>query len=160
MSFAVHFLPAGTNTLPEVVAGDDEPVELTTDEVARWELVRTALTEVLPAAEYELDDTPFSRQVAERASGLLVSWQHDDYQASLPFWSANARSGAFDTLVRVTAAIEEVTGLVGLDEISGGRFLDHHDQLAGSFAAVAAGFEEAMEQQTLLGRLRSLFHRG
>ncbi|MCW3158489.1 hypothetical protein [Micropruina sonneratiae] len=163
MSFAVHFLPAGTSTLPDDPGQgdqDQDPDELAAEEVGLWDRVQPALLEVLPADEYVLDATPFARQVAHRPSGLLVSWQHDDYQASLPFWSTNADSGAFDTLVRVTLSIEETTGLVGLDEITGGRFLDHHAELASSFAAVAEGFEEAMEQQTLLGRLRSMFHRG
>lgn len=159
MSFVVHFVPADAPVAPESTATADEPVELTDAELAGWDDVHRAVLAVLPADDYDLDATPFSRQMAQRDTGLQVSWQHGEYQASLPFWSANATSGAFDALVGVTEAIEAASGLVGVDEISGGRFLDHQ-QVADSFAAMAEGFEEAMEQQTLLGRLRSLFHRG
>jgi len=162
MSFAVHFLPAATVALPQSSDGTDdepEPVELTAEEIATWDRLHPLLVELLPADGHDLAKTPFSRQLVHDATGLMVTWQHDDYQASLPFWSANETSGAFDTLVRIAETIESTTGLVGVDEISEGRFLDHHADVAASFGAISDGFEEAMERQTVLGWLRSLFHR-
>ena len=162
MSFAVHFLPAGTTALPQPTAdtdNEDEPAELTADEIATWDQLHPLLLELLPADGHDLAKTTFSRQLVHDATGLMVTWQHEDYQASLPFWSANETSGAFDTLVRIAETIESTTGLVGVDEISEGRFLDHHAEVAASFGAIADGFQEAMERQTVLGWLRSMFHR-
>jgi hypothetical protein len=48
---------------------------------------------------------------------------------------------------------------VGVDEISEARFLDHREQVQDTFAMMAAGFEQAMERQTVLGWLRSKFKR-
>ena len=164
MSFVVHFLAAETATLPRPLddpddASDDPPTPLNEDEIATWSHLHPALLELLPQGSHDLRRTAFSRQLVHEPTGLLVTWAHDDYQASMPFWSANASASAFDTLVRLTEAIESATGLVGVDEISQARFLDHHTELAASFGAIADGFEEAMERQTVLGWLRSLFHR-
>ena len=166
MSFAVHFLTADTAALPEPLGDpdddsedDDAPAPLSADEIAAWNGLHPVLLQLLPAGSHDLHRTAFSRQLVHEPTGLIVTWAHDDYQVSLPFWSVNASTETFDTLVRVTEAIESATGLVGVDEISQGRFLDHHTEVAESFRAIAAGFEEAMERQTVLGWLRSLFHK-
>ena len=104
--------------------------------------------------------TVYSRQLVHEPTGLTVSWAHDDYQASVPFWSTNATSGALDALAGITGAVEEATGLIGVDEISEGRFLDHREQVAASFVSIAGSFEQAMERQTVLGWLRSVFRGG
>jgi hypothetical protein len=90
---------------------------------------------------------------------MMVTWAHDDYEASVPFWSENATAEVFDTLAAITEAIESATGRVGVDEISEARFLDHREQVQDTFAMMAAGFEQAMERQTVLGWLRSKFKR-
>lgn len=164
MSFVVHFLPAATAVLPDPLGAadddsDDEAKPLTEAEIDTWNGLHPVLLGLLPAGTHDLRRTPFSRQLVHDPSGLLVTWAHDDYQASLPFWSVNASPQRFDTLVRLVEAIESATGLVGVDEISQARFLDHHAEVAALFAAIADGFEEAMESQTVLGWLRRLFHK-
>lgn len=163
MSFVVHFVAPDAAVLPnplnEPDAPDGRPTALDDDEVATWSRLHPALLELLPPGTHDLRRTPFSRQLVHEPTGLLITWAHDDYQASMPFWSVNAAPERFDLLVRLTQAIESATGLVGVDEISQARFLDHHTELAASFGAIADGFEEAMESQTLLGWLRSLFHK-
>ena len=161
MSFVVHFLPAETAAAPHPLDDVDGPAEtaLTEDEIATWNRLHPALLGLLPAGSHDLRRTAFSRQLLHEPSGLMVTWAHDDYQASLPFWSVNASDDVFDTLVALAETIEAETGLVGVDEISEGRFLDHHADVASSFAAIADGFEEAMERQTVLGWVRNLFHR-
>ena len=168
MSFAVHFLPAAVAARPQPLGdpdaegdtADDAPVRLRADEVAIWDGLHQALVDLLPAGSHDLAATPFSRQLVHEATGLMVTWANDDYQASVPFWSENATSGALDALASISEAIEAATGLVGVDEISEGRFLDHRDQVAAAFVAIAGGFEQAMERQTVLGWLRSVFRRG
>ena len=49
--------------------------------------------------------------------------------------------------------------MVGVDEISHARFLDHREDVKASIEAIADGFEEAMDSQTVLGWLRNLFHK-
>lgn len=165
MSFVVHFLPAETAALPDPLdardeTGDDEPpTPLSEDEIATWNRLHPALLGLLPPGTHDVHRTVFSRQLVHEPTGLLVTWAHDDYQASMPFWSVNASGAAFATLVRLTGAIESATGLVGVDEISRARFLDHHADVAASFRAIADGFEEAMDSQTVLGWLRNLFHK-
>lgn len=163
MSFVVHFLAADVaaqpNPLDDPNDGDDRPTPLSDDEAATWSRLHPALLELLPPGTHDLRRTPFSRQLVHEPTGLLVTWAHDDYQASMPFWSVNAAPERFDLLVRLTGAIESATGLVGVDEISRARFLDHHAEVAESFRAIADGFEEAMESQTVLGWLRTLFHK-
>ena len=163
MSFVVHFVAADTAALPDPLEADEDashpPAELTAEEIATWDALHAQLVELLPAGSHDVTQNHFSRQLVHDRSGLLVSWTHGDYEASLPFWSVNASPQRFDTLVRLVEAIESATGLVGVDEISQARFLDHHAEVAALFAAIADGFEEAMESQTVLGWLRRLFHK-
>ncbi|MFT4294440.1 MAG: hypothetical protein QM582_03400 [Micropruina sp.] len=161
MSFVVHFVADAA--LPDSPESQDDSahpsVPLSAEEIATWERLHPALIALLPAGSHDVAANRFSRQLVHERSGLLVTWAHEDYQASLPFWSVNASADTFDVLVRVTEAIESETGLVGVDEISRARFLDHHAEVAESFRAIADGFEEAMDSQTVLGWVRNLFHR-
>ncbi|MFT3970078.1 MAG: hypothetical protein QM695_07315 [Micropruina sp.] len=163
MSFVVHFVTPETAALPDPLQADPDashpPAELTADEIAAWDELHPRLVELLPAGAHDVTRNHFSRQLVHDQSGLLVTWTHDEREASLPFWSVNASAETFGVLVRVTEAIESATGLVGVDEISHARFLDHHDDVMASFEAIADGFEEAMDSQTVLGWLRSLFHK-
>lgn len=164
MSFVVHFLAAETASAPNPLddldgpAGSEPSTALSEDELATWNRLHPALLGLLPAGSHDLRRTAYSRQLLHEPSGLMVTWAHDDYQASLPFWSVNASDDVFDTLVKLAETIEAETGLVGVDEISQARFLDHRAELESSFAGIADGFEEAMERQTVLGWLRNLFH--
>lgn len=165
MSFVVHFLPAETAAGPDPLgAADgtrdaDSSHELSTREIETWDALHPALTGVLPQGSHEVAANRYSRQLTHDKTGLTVTWTHGDYRISLPFWSLNASTDTFDTLVRLTEEIESATGLVGVDEISKARFLDHAAEVSASFAAIADGIEEAMERQTVLGWVRSLFHR-
>lgn len=163
MSFVVHFVTAETAALPDPLqAGEvtsDAPAELTPEEIATWDGLHPRLVELLPAGSHDVAQNHFSRQLVHDPSGLMVTWTHQDYQASLPFWSVNASTETFGVLVRLTEAIEAGTGLIGVDEISNHRFLDHQSDVKASFEAIADGFEEAMDSQTVLGWLRNLFHK-
>ena len=163
MSFVVHFVAAATAALPDPLEADQDaphpPAELTSEEIATWDRLHAQLVELLPAGSHDITQNHFSRQLVHDRSGLLVSWTHGDYEASLPFWSVNASPETFGVLVRVTEAIESATGFVGVDEISHARFLDHLEDVKASFEAIADGFEEAMDSQTVLGWLRNLFHK-
>lgn len=169
MSFIVHFLPAEAAASPKPLGdvdadrgagpSDDEAVELSADEIATWDGLHGRLIELLPAGAHDVTATAFSRQLVHDASGLMVTWAHDDYQASVPFWRENVSFGVLNTLAEVVQAIESATGLVGVDEISEARFLDHRDQVNETFAGVADGVEQAMEHQTVLGWLRERFRR-
>lgn len=169
MSFAVHFISAETAAAPHPLGdpvadlpddeGDEDVEELTADEIAAWDGLHPRLVELLPAGAHDVSATPFARQLVHEATGLMVTWAHDDYEASVPFWSENATAELFDTLAAVTEAIEAATGRVGVDEISEASFLDHREQVQDTFAMMAAGFEQAMERQTVLGWLRSKFKR-
>ena len=169
MSFAVHFVSAETAAAPHPLGdpdadlpdddADDDPEELTADEIATWDGLHPRLVELLPAGAHDVSATPFARQLVHEATGMMVTWAHDDYEASVPFWRENATVEVFDALAAVTEAIESATGLVGVDEISVARFLDHRDEAQEEFGMVAVAFEEAMERQTVLGWLRSKFKR-
>ncbi len=160
MSFVVHFVDQVGSPSGSAVDADaaESTAALTAEEVAAWDGLHPHLLELLPAGSHDVAANPYSRQLVHEQSGLMVTWAHDDYQASLPFWSVNASDGTLDVLIRVTEAIESATGRVGVDEISQGRFLDHQAEVRSSFAAIADGFEEAMDSQTVLGWLRNLFH--
>lgn len=165
MSFVVHFLSAATAASPDPLGAacdprpTDSPTALSTEEIAAWDEVHPALIAVLPEGSHDVAETRFSRQLVHDRTGLMVTWAHQNYQASLPFWSVNASGGTFEVLARVTKTVESHTGLIGVDEISRARFLDHHAEVAASFGAIADGFEEAMDSQTVLGWVRNLFHR-
>lgn len=163
MSFVVHFVTAETAALPDPLQADQDathpPAELTMEEIATWDRLHPRLVELLPAGSHDVAQNQFSRQMVHDRTGLLVTWTHDDHEASLPFWSVNASAATFGVLVRVAEAIESATGLVGVDEISRGRFLDHHEDVMASFEAIADGFQQAMDSQTVLGWLRNLFHK-
>ncbi len=168
MSFVVHFLPtdraAGPHPLGDLDAApasgaSDHEEALAADEVATWDGLHPTLVTLLPPGSHDVTATMFSRQLVHESTGLMVTWAHDDYQASMPFWRENVGSGALDALAAITEAIESATGLVGVDEISEGRFLDHRDQVTATFAGVADGYEQAMEHQTVLGWLRDKFRR-
>ena len=168
MSFVVHFLPtdraAGPHPLGDLDAApasgaSDHEEALAADEVATWDGLHPTLVTLLPPGSHDVTATMFSRQLVHESTGLMVTWAHDDYEASVPFWSENATAELFDTLAAVTEAIEAATGRVGVDEISEARFLDHREQVQDTFAMMAAGFEQAMERQTVLGWLRSKFKR-
>lgn len=151
----MHFLPAGTTTRP---VPDDAGVPLTGDETAEWARLEPLLTPLMPQPVHPVS-TEFVRQLVHEQSGLMVTWEHDDRQASLPLWSVNVQSGAFDALVAVVEVVERETGLVGIDASSDTRFLDHTGDARAMFGTVAGAFEEAMERQTVLGWLRSRLRR-
>lgn len=159
MSFVVHFVADPAAAVSEPAGEPHPPTALGSDELASWDSLHPTLIGLLPPGSHDVAASPFSRQLVHEKSGLMVTWAHEEYQASLPFWSVNASDGTLDVLVRVTEAIESATGLVGVDEISQQRFVDHHAEVAESFRAIADGFEEAMDSQTVLGWLRNLFHK-
>lgn len=166
MSFAVHFLPAEVAASPQAfgdpdadVDDDDQPAELTADEIATWAALHPVLVPLLPAGAHDLAETGFSRQLVHEPSGLTISWLHDDYQVELPYWSRNATAAIFDALGRICEAIEAQTGLVGVDDVSERRFLADPEGSLASFGAVASGFAEAMDGQSVFGWVRNKFRR-
>ncbi len=165
MSFAVHFISAAAAAAPhpfgdpDVDEPDEQPTDLSADEIATWDRLHPTLVSLLPAGAHDLAANQYSRQLVHEPSGLSVTWLHEDYQVSVPYWSQNATAEMFEALSKVTEAIESETGLVGVDETSERRFLDERESSLATFSAVAGGFEQAMERQTVFGWLRDKFRR-
>ena len=166
MTFAVHFLPPDVAASAQPfgdpdaeVAKEAAPTALSENELATWNRLQPILVELLPTGTHELDATEYSRQLVHEPSGLMVSWLHDEYQVEVPYWSKNATAEIFDALTRISETIEADTGLVGVEETSERRFLDDPDDARANFGAVAEGFAEAMDSQSVLGWLKERFRR-
>ena len=166
MTFAVHFIPADAAASPQPfgdpeaeVDDNDQPTALSADEIATWDRLHPVLVPLLPAGTHDVGETEFSRQLVHEPSGLMISWLHDEYQVEVPYWSQNATPEIFDALTRISETIEADTGLVGVEETSETRFLDDPDGALANFGAVAEGFAEAMDSQSLLGWLKERFRR-
>ena len=166
MTFAVHFLPADLAASshpfgdPDVdVGGDDQPTALSEDEIATWNRLHPILVPLLPSGAHDLGETAYSRQLVHEPSGLMISWLHDEYQVEVPYWSRNATAEIFDALRQITEAIEAGTGLVGVEETSERHFLNDPDRALSDFGAVAEGYAEARDSQTVLGWIKERFRR-
>lgn len=162
MTFAVHFLTADQAAADQPLGlKDDEaaPHTLTADEIEMWNRLHPTLVALLPPGGHDLAETEFARQLVYEPAGLLVVWNHDDYQVSVPYWTKNSAAPTFDLLARIAQAVHEKTGLVAVDEVTQEPFLDHVAEAAANFEAVSKGFAEAMDQQSLWGWIKAKFSR-
>ncbi|MEZ6016243.1 MAG: hypothetical protein R3F49_14080 [Planctomycetota bacterium] len=151
MTYVVHFLriEPGThwvdaleaqeleqerNRLSRVASGDDSMVDIVRPD---WWRIASLLYRVLPAAE--LRRTKQGLTFVDRATGIVLSLEVDEYTLSLPFRHDERRArDVLSIAQRLAQFVEEETGLVAFDAQLGQPFLGVDGSLDHGAALIAS----------------------